>query len=162
MVMTGLLERCTPARKTELGGLLQSLTGQLKRRSVVVIVSDLFTDLDAVYDGLNRLQFQGHEVLVLQVLDRDELELPFDGPTIFRDIEGDEELFAEPWAFRRSYQQAMEEFLDGRPPRVRQPGLRPRPLLHRRAARRGAEPLPPRPAGVRPVRSGREGVNRSC
>ena len=50
---------------------------------------------------------------MLQVLDRDEIELPFDGPTIFRDIEGEEELFAEPWAFRRSYQKAMHEFLDG-------------------------------------------------
>ena len=64
-------------------------------RSLLVIVSDLFTDLDAVYDGLNRLRFHGHEVLIMQVLDRDELELPFDGPTIFQDIEGDEELFAE-------------------------------------------------------------------
>jgi uncharacterized protein (DUF58 family) len=111
MVMSGLLERCTPARKTDLGGLLKSLTGQLRRRSVVVVVSDLLTDLESVYDGLNRLQFQGHEVLMLQILDRDELELPFDGPTIFRDIEGDEELFAEPWGFRRSYQKAMEDFL---------------------------------------------------
>ncbi len=49
----------------------------------------------------------------MQVLDRDELELPFEGPTIFRDIEGEEELFAEPWAFRRSYQNAMKEFLEG-------------------------------------------------
>ena len=45
----------------------------------------------------------------MQVLDRDELELPFDGPTIFHDIEGDEELFAEPWAFRKSYQKAMDD-----------------------------------------------------
>ena len=74
---------------------------------------DLLTDLDTVYDGLNRLRFLGHEVLVMQVLDRDEMELPFDGPTIFADIEGDEEVFAEPWAFRRSYQAAMAEFLDG-------------------------------------------------
>lgn len=111
-VMAGLLERCTPARKTDLGALLRSVTGQLRRRSLLVIVSDLFTDLDAVYDGLNRLRFHGHEVLVMQVLDRDELELPFDGPTIFRDIEGDEELFAEPWGFRRSYQQAMLAFLE--------------------------------------------------
>lgn len=110
-VMTGLLERCTPSRKTELGGLLRTLTGQLKRRSVVVAVSDLFTDLEPVWDGLSRLRFQGHEVMVLQVLDRDELDLPFDGPTIFRDIEGDEELFAEPWAFRRSYREAVEAFL---------------------------------------------------
>ena len=111
--MSALLERCTPARKTELGGLLLSLTDQFRRRNLLVIVSDLFTDLDAVYDGLNRLRFRGHEVLVMQVLDRDELELPFDGPTIFHDIEGEEELFAEPWAFRRSYQKAMKEFLEG-------------------------------------------------
>jgi uncharacterized protein (DUF58 family) len=113
MVMSGLLEGCKPSRKTELGGLLRSLTDQLRRRNLLVIVSDLFTDLDAVYDGLNRLRFLGHEVLVMQVLDRDEMELPFDGPTVFHDIEGEEELFAEPWAFRRSYQQAMNHFLDG-------------------------------------------------
>ncbi len=111
-VMTGLLETCSPARKTELGGLLQSLADRIRRRGMLVIVSDLFTDLETMYDGLNRLRFAGHEVLVLQVLDRDETELPFDGPTIFRDIEGDEELFAEPGAFRRAYRRAMAEFLD--------------------------------------------------
>jgi uncharacterized protein (DUF58 family) len=111
MVMAELLEACRPARKTDLGGLLKSLCDRLRRRNMLVIVSDFFTDLESVYDGLNRLRFLGHEVLVMQVLDRDELELPFDGPTIFQDIEGSEELFAEPWAFRKSYQQAMTEFL---------------------------------------------------
>ena len=112
-VMAGLLQACTPSRKTELGGLLPSLTDRIRRRGFMVIVSDLFTDLDTVYDGLNRLRFLGHEVLVLQVIDRDELDLPFDGPTVFKDIEGDEELFAEPGGFRRAYQGAMSEFLDG-------------------------------------------------
>src|SRR3954451_21224981 len=111
-VMSGLLQDCKPARKTELGGLLRTLTDRIKRRGLLVIVSDLFTDIDAVYDGLNRLRFLGHEVLVLQVLDRDEIDLPFEGPTVFRDIEGDEELYAEPNAFRRAYQEAMREFLD--------------------------------------------------
>jgi uncharacterized protein (DUF58 family) len=113
IVMANLLERCVPARKTELGGLLRSLSDQFRRRNMLVIVSDLLTDLDAFYDGLNRLRFLGHEVLIMQVLDRDEIELPFDGPTIFRDIEGEEELFAEPWAFRRSYQKAMSDFISG-------------------------------------------------
>jgi uncharacterized protein (DUF58 family) len=113
LVMSGLLEACRPARKTELGGLLLSLADQFRRRNMLVIVTDLFADLEALYDGLNRMRFSGHEVLLMQVLDRDELELPFEGPTIFRDIEGQEELFAEPWAFRRSYQQAMKDFLDG-------------------------------------------------
>jgi hypothetical protein len=113
LVMSGLLERCVPARKTELGGLLLSLADQFRRRNLLVIVSDLLTDLGALWDGLNRLRFSGHEVLIMQVLDRDELELPFEGPTIFRDIEGVEELFAEPWAFRRSYQKAMTDFVEG-------------------------------------------------
>ena len=91
-------------RKTELGGLLRSLTDRIRRRGFLVVVSDLFTDLETVFDGLDRLRFLGHEVLVLQVLDRDELDLPFEGPTIFKDIEGDEQIFAEPGAFRRSYQ----------------------------------------------------------
>ncbi|WP_435010749.1 DUF58 domain-containing protein [Tundrisphaera lichenicola] len=113
LVMSEILGRCLPQRQTDLGGQLRTITNQGRRRGLMVIVSDLLTDLDAVYDGLNRLRFLGHEVLVLQVLDRDEMELPFDGPTIFTDIEGEEEVFAEPWAFRRSYQEAMEEFLGG-------------------------------------------------
>jgi uncharacterized protein (DUF58 family) len=112
-VISGLLERCQPARKTELGGLLHSLADQFRRRNMLVIVSDLLTELETLYNGLNRLRFSGHEVLVMQVLDRDELELPFEGPTVFHDIEGTEELFAEPWAFRRSYQKAMQDFLTG-------------------------------------------------
>jgi uncharacterized protein (DUF58 family) len=111
VTLTGLLQSCSPARKTELGACLKALIDQSRRRGMIVVVSDLFTDLDALYDSLNRLRFQGQEVLVLQILDRDELELPFDGPTIFRDIEGERELFAEPWAFRREYRKAMEAFL---------------------------------------------------
>ncbi len=109
--LSEVLQTCTPARKTELGGLLRSLTDRLRRRGFLVIVSDLFTDLESVYDGLDRLRFLGHEVLVMQVVDRDELELPFEGPTIFKDIEGDEQVFAEPGAFRKSYQEAMRGFL---------------------------------------------------
>ena len=111
-VMSELLQACEPTRKTDLGGLIRSLTDRVKRRGLLVIVSDFFTDLDAVYDGLNRLRFLGHEVLLFQVLDGDELELPFDGPTVFKDIEGDEELYAEPNGFRKAYQKAMLDFLE--------------------------------------------------
>jgi uncharacterized protein (DUF58 family) len=110
-VISEVLQACSPARKTELGGLLRSLTDRIRRRGFLVIVTDLFTDLESVYDGLDRLRFLGHEVLVMQVLDRDELELPFEGPTIFKDIEGEEQVFAEPGAFRKSYQGAMRDFL---------------------------------------------------
>ena len=69
------------------------------------------TDLDSFYDGLSRLQYRGNEILVFQVLDKDELELPFNELVLFRDIEGNEELFAEPWAFRKAYCEAMQQFV---------------------------------------------------
>lgn len=112
-LVAGMLQACEPSRKTELGGLLLALGDQFRRRNMLVIVSDLLTDLDTLYEGLDRLRFGGHEVLIMQILDHDEMDLPFDGPTVFKDLEGDEELFAEPRGFRKSYRAAMDEFLQG-------------------------------------------------
>src|SRR5262249_27659151 len=75
-------------------------------------LSDLLTDLDKFYDGLRRLQYRGHEIIIMHVLDPDEIELPFNDLCMFRDIEGSEELLAEPWAFRNAYQEAMRQFID--------------------------------------------------
>jgi uncharacterized protein (DUF58 family) len=110
--IVGLLEQAQPNRRTELGTVLQSLSEQTRKRGLTVVFSDLLTDLDAFFDGIRRLQYRGHEIIVFHVLDPDELELPFNDLVMFRDIEGNEELLAEPWAFRKSYQSAMRQFLD--------------------------------------------------
>lgn len=110
--IVGLLEQAQPNRRTELGTVLQSLSEQTRKRGLTVVFSDLLTDLDAFFDGIRRLQYRGHEIIVFHVLDPDELELPFNDLVMFRDIEGNEELLAEPWAFRKSYQNAMRQFLD--------------------------------------------------
>lgn len=107
----GELDDAQPDRETSLGSVLNTLAEGLKQRGLVVILSDLLTDLEAFYDGLARLQYRGHEIIVIQVLDRDELELPFNDLVLFKDIEGAEELFAEPWAFRQAYRAAMEQFI---------------------------------------------------
>ncbi len=109
----GELESAAPDRATALGGVLQTLSEQIKQRGLIIIISDLLTDLDAFYDGMARLEYRGHDILVFQILDRDELELPFQELVLFRDAEGTEELFAEPWAFRKAYQAAMAEFVAG-------------------------------------------------
>src|SRR6185295_12262044 len=72
------LERATPDRTTDLGTVIHRIADQIASRGLVIIISDLLTDLDALYRGLGRLQHHGHEVLIFQVLDRDEIELPFD------------------------------------------------------------------------------------
>jgi uncharacterized protein (DUF58 family) len=107
----GELETSQPDRQTQLGPVLQTLADQLTRRGLMIIVSDLLTDLESFADGLSRLRHRGHEVLVIHLLDRDELELPFDDLVLFHDIEGSEEVMAEPWAFRHAYQAAMQQFI---------------------------------------------------
>jgi uncharacterized protein (DUF58 family) len=112
------LEKAGPERQTELGTVLAKLADQIRSRGVVVIISDLLTNLDSFYTALGRLQHQGHEILIFQILDSDEIDLPFEDSVLFRDIEPGgaaggkaEELFAEPWAFRRQYKAAMEAFI---------------------------------------------------
>jgi uncharacterized protein (DUF58 family) len=107
----GQLENAKPDRETDLGAILQTLGGKLRRRGLVVIISDLLTDLPSFYDGLSRLEYLGNEILVFQILDRDELDLPFNELVLFHDIEGSEEFFAEPWAFRKAYCRAMQQFV---------------------------------------------------
>ncbi|MBX3442208.1 MAG: DUF58 domain-containing protein [Planctomyces sp.] len=104
------LTRVTPGGETDLGAVVRELADRIPRRGLVVICSDLFTDLDHLYEALGRLQYGGHAVVLLHILHRDEAELPFNDSVIFRDIEGSEELFAEPWSFRTAYQQAIEQF----------------------------------------------------
>ena len=86
-------------------------------------MSDLLCDLDALYRGLGRLQYQGHDILIFQILDEEEIELPFNDSVLFRDIEGAEELFAEPWAFRKAYKAAMQEFITDVGNRCRTAGI---------------------------------------
>lgn len=108
--MIELLEAVEPAGETDLGQVVSLLADRFPRRGLVVLLSDLLTPLPQLYDALGKLQYSGHEILLLHVLHRDEVELPFQDSVIFKDLEGQEELFAEPWAFREAYQQAMEEF----------------------------------------------------
>ncbi|HKD37204.1 MAG TPA: DUF58 domain-containing protein [Pirellulales bacterium] len=118
-----ILESAKPDRTTDLGVVLNKVAAQINARGLVIVVSDLLCDLDKFYQGLGRLQHQGHDILIFHVLDREEIDLPFNDSVLFRDIEGTEEIFAEPWAFRQAYRRAMEEFIDDCGNRCRAAGI---------------------------------------
>jgi len=107
-----MLESTAPDGQTDLGSCLAMLADRIKGRGLVILISDLLTPLETLYEALGKLKYGGHEIILFHVLDRDEIELPFNDSVQFRDIEGDEEIFAEPWAFRKAYREAMQTFLD--------------------------------------------------
>jgi uncharacterized protein (DUF58 family) len=105
------LGRTEVGGETSLADVLDRVTDRLARRGMVVLLTDLLDDPDRLYKSMGKLKHGGHEVLVVQLLDSDEIELPFDDTVMFKDIEGDEQLHGEPWAFRKAYRDAMGEFV---------------------------------------------------
>jgi uncharacterized protein (DUF58 family) len=104
------LETSSPNSKTKFGSLLSQLAGSLPRRGIVVLISDLFDDVATLLRGLQRLRLERHEVITLQVLDRTELDFPFEQPTLFRGLEQFADMFVDPQSIRESYRAEMRDF----------------------------------------------------
>jgi uncharacterized protein (DUF58 family) len=108
--MTELLDRSEPVHKTRMAECLTELVGRTKRREIVMILSDFFTDLDRLEAALQQMRYRRHEVVLFQIMHRDELRFEFDGMTKFVGLEIPEELLAQPEQIRRAYLRAMERF----------------------------------------------------
>ena len=110
--MVELIERSRPERATDTRVLFRYLADQLPRRSMIVIISDLLTDVDEIVRGLERFRFGKHDVIVMHVLDRDELEFPFTDRTLFEGLEQvDLEVLTDPQALRSSYVERGQRFV---------------------------------------------------
>lgn len=97
------LEKMQPGRQSNVARPLQQLAEALLKRSLIVLISDLFDDPEATIKGLRYLKFRGSDVIVFQVLDPHELTFPFRGTSKFRDLESAAELLAEPAEIRTQY-----------------------------------------------------------
>ncbi|MHC4695802.1 MAG: DUF58 domain-containing protein [Planctomycetota bacterium] len=106
------IENNTPRAGTDLKNLLHHLAGSIPRRGMVVLLSDLLSDVDETLTGLRRLRYRNHDVLVLHVLDHDELEFPFADRTLFEGMEDvDVQILTDPQSLRGSYLAALGGFL---------------------------------------------------
>lgn len=101
------------ARRTDIPRALEQMAAQLRRRARIVILSDfLGTDLDALFDGLGQFLHRGFEVMLLQVLDPDELDLPALSVARFRDMETSQEVQVEPEEIRAAYQREVTAHIE--------------------------------------------------
>ena len=106
------LEVSQPAQKTDLDGMLHSVADSYPRRGMMVLISDLLADRQGLHRGLRLLRQRGHDVLVLHVMDDDELDFPFSGPTRFEGLELEHHLNCNPRALREGYLAALQVFLE--------------------------------------------------
>ena len=81
------------------------------RRAMIVVVSDLWSADRETEVALARLAARGHDVVVFRVLDPDELDLPFDGPAVFRGMEGEADVVVDPTLIREDYRREITAIL---------------------------------------------------
>lgn len=83
---------------------LAEIAERLPKRSVVILLSDLFTDAKSLIAELKRFQHRKHDVRVWQINDPAEEDFPFEDSTIFHGLEGWADISVEPRQLRAAYQ----------------------------------------------------------
>ena len=97
---------------TDLGRVFEHVLAKLTQRSLVVLISDLFDASEqGLEQGLARLHFRRHDVIVLQTLDHAELEFPFRRASEFVGLEAEGRLPIDPIALRKGYLEALHRHL---------------------------------------------------
>ena len=81
-----------------------------RRRGMVVLLSDLFGDLDTIVAGLDHLRYNNHEVIIWHIMDPYERDLAVDGHVRFRDLESGETLTTQAEGVREAYKKAVDDW----------------------------------------------------
>lgn len=101
-----------PTNKTDTGKALHALAEMLARRGLIILMSDLLDDPDAVFSAVAHFRKKMHDVIVLQILDPCELELSINRVSEFIDMETDEKLEIDPSQARAAYKAELQKFID--------------------------------------------------
>ncbi len=106
------LEETQPSDKTSTAGALNILAERIRRRGMVVIISDLFDDIESISEALKHFRHKGHEVLLFQILDPREIDFDLGSGSTFVDMETSEEMLTSPHQIQAAYQQSVQDFLN--------------------------------------------------
>ena len=96
---------------TDVGTILHEVAERIKRRGLVILISDLIDNEEKIAAGLQHFRHNKHEVLVFHVMDDAELTFPYERLTRFKDMEGAGRVVANPKSLRRKYLTRINEFL---------------------------------------------------
>jgi uncharacterized protein (DUF58 family) len=106
------LDRLQIGERTNVAKPMHQLADSLRKRGMVVLISDLMDEPERVIQGLKHFRFRGAEVVVFHVMDPGELSFPFERATRFEDLETGREVTAVPALVRDDYLKALNTLLD--------------------------------------------------
>ncbi len=111
-VLLKTLQHNRPLGRTHLAEVLHKLAERTQRRGIVILISDLLDDVDDVKRGLAHLKYLGHDVILFHLMDRQELELDYEGLVQFEDLESDRVVRAFPESIQATFKRNVEQFME--------------------------------------------------
>jgi uncharacterized protein (DUF58 family) len=105
------LDRVEPGAQTRISPALHYIAERIRRRGLIILISDLMDDPDKVLLGLKHFRHRKHEIIVFHVLDPRELDLDYRDEVEFRDLETERRVRVEPQFLRREYAERVQEWL---------------------------------------------------
>ena len=112
MMILRTIARASAGGETSVHDVLFQLAQKIKRRGLVILLSDMLDDPEDVLKALRSFRYRKHEVIVFQILDEDEKNFPFEESAIFSDLETDSEMVVTPGLMRSRYRKRFREFLE--------------------------------------------------
>ncbi|MBN2184455.1 MAG: DUF58 domain-containing protein [Candidatus Krumholzibacteriota bacterium] len=97
------LENITPGAMTEISNTLHEIAERIKRRGLIILISDLLDDSGRVISGLKHFRHRGHEIVIFHLLDPKEISLDYGGEVRFVDSETGEKIRTQPWFLKKEY-----------------------------------------------------------
>jgi len=104
-------------QNTESGGttdvsiILHNIADRIKRRGLIILISDLMDEPEKIIKGLKHFRHRQHELLLFQILDPLEVDFSFSKDAIFKDMESSEEINTQTWHIRNEYRKQVKEFI---------------------------------------------------
>jgi uncharacterized protein (DUF58 family) len=99
-----------PTSQTNIGSVLHDMAHQIKRKGIVILISDCFDDEQKILQGIQHLRFGGNEVILFHVLDPYEIDFPFEGLVEFEGLEQMPKIMTRPGEIRKTYLREIESF----------------------------------------------------
>jgi len=110
--LTKHMEHLEPSGKTNVSNALLDIAERVRRRGLVILISDLMDEPEKIIPSMRAIRHMGHELLVFHILDPLEVSFDFPKDARFQDLETDQVLPSRPWHIRQEYRAEMQSFIE--------------------------------------------------
>jgi uncharacterized protein (DUF58 family) len=108
----GRMEQLEPGNETRLSEMLHHAAERIRRRGIIVVISDFYDEPEAIINALQHLRFKGNDVIVFHVLDKNETDFEFTEPVLLEDSESEEQIHVMPDILADGYRTTIRQHID--------------------------------------------------